>query len=118
MQLIFFMLLVSLTIASVNLTINIKSYQTADLEVKSVRTSIDRIVLAISNRLLMRGILNMANGYEPTSTALVQNRWQVYRDLQKIKIENLTEAEKYLENSGYDYKGAFKALVDSDCITL
>ena len=75
------MFAVSITIATVNLGLNIKSFQTTKLEIYTIRTSIDRLVSAIATRLVVRGILNLANGYEPLNNDIENDRWTLYKNL-------------------------------------
>jgi len=59
------MFIASITIATVNLVLNIRSHNLSELEVKQVRASMDRVNFSVSIRLLLRSMMNIANGYEP-----------------------------------------------------
>lgn len=46
--------------------------------------------------MIMRVLLNMANGYEPNSTAIVKDRFNEYRALQKEQIQVFKNAQTSL----------------------
>ena len=41
------------------------------------------------NQLIVRVILNVANGYEPEDSILIKDRFKEYMSLQEIRIEQL-----------------------------
>lgn len=49
------------------------------------------------NQLLLRVILNIANGYEPEESFVTTNRNQVYHKLQAQAIDDLKEAQDFLQ---------------------
>jgi len=51
-----------------------------------VRQSFDRMNSVSMNQLLVRVLLNIANGYEVENSTLISNRFNEYLDLQRIKI--------------------------------
>lgn len=73
------MFIVSITIGTVNLVLNIKSHNLSELEVRQVRSSIDRVNFSVSIRVILRVLLNIANGYEPNQSKLIDDRFKVYQ---------------------------------------
>jgi uncharacterized membrane protein YfhO len=43
------------------------------------------------NQLIVRVILNVANGYEPDNSILINDRFKEYMSLQEIRIEQLKD---------------------------
>lgn len=60
--LVFILLIV---VSSINLILALDRNSKLVTEVNTVRKSYDRIAYHAKTRLLLRGIMNMANGYEP-----------------------------------------------------
>lgn len=78
--------LLMVTIASVNLGINITRQMQSERDVQTVRQSFDRMNSISMNQLLVRVLLNIANGYEIENSTLITNRFNEYLDLQKTKV--------------------------------
>ncbi|CDW76681.1 pas domain s-box family protein [Stylonychia lemnae] len=117
-QLILLMFIASITIATVNLVLNIRSHNLSELEVKQVRASMDRVNFSVSIRLLLRTMMNIANGYEPNKSKLLDDRFKVYQGLLRSKAEQLISAQYYLDNSGYQFSQSFENELKKSEITL
>jgi UPF0716 family protein affecting phage T7 exclusion len=65
LQLVGFLFLVSLIIASINLGLNIENKNQGSSTLKTVRISMDRVNFTSNTRLILRNLINIANGYEP-----------------------------------------------------
>lgn len=72
---------IMVTIASVNLAINITRQMQSERDVQTVRQSFDRMNSVSMNQLLARVLLNIANGYEVENSTLISNRFNEYLDL-------------------------------------
>lgn len=83
------MFIVSITIATVNLVLNIQSHNTSELEVRQVRASMDRVNYSVSIGLLLRSLLNIANGYEPNQSKILSNRFNTFMNLLVDKSNSL-----------------------------
>ena len=69
------------TIASANLGINITRQMQSEKDVHTVRQAFDRMNWVSMNQLLVRVLLNVANGYEPENSLLIQDRFNEYMKL-------------------------------------
>lgn len=63
-----------------------------EMEIRVIKESCDRTGQIAMNQLLLRTILNIANGYEPESSNIIQNRYLTYQSM-------LTERLLVLQNS-------------------
>lgn len=86
LRLIMSLYLVMLTVASVNLGINVQRQLESEKDVHTVRYAYDRMNWISMNQLLFRVLLNTANGYEPNSTTLIPDRFNTYVKYQKTRI--------------------------------
>ncbi len=77
--------LLMVAIAFVNLGINITRQMQSEKDVQTVRQSFERMNSVSMNQLLVRVILNIANGYEPEDSLLIKDRFKAYVDLQELK---------------------------------
>ena len=59
---VFFLLIV---VSTINLLLSLTRNDQLQLEVMTVRRSYDRLAIHSKTRLLLRGLLNIANGWEP-----------------------------------------------------
>eukprot|EP00347_Sterkiella_histriomuscorum_P002941 403366205 len=117
-QLILFMFLVSITIATVNLVLNIQSHNNSELEVRQVRGSMDRVNFSGSIRVLLRSMMNIANGYEQNQSKVLSDRYKSYQDMLRDKTDQLVKTQYYLDNSGYSYSDNFENELSKSQITM
>lgn len=87
LRLIMGLYLIMLTVASVNLGINVQRQIESENDVHTVRYAYDRMNWISMNQLLFRVLLNTANGYEPNSTTLIPDRFNTYVKYQKTRIQ-------------------------------
>jgi hypothetical protein len=71
-QLIFIVFIIMVAISSINLILALDRNANLVTEVNTVRKSYDRIAYHAKTRLLLRGMINMANGYEPLTSEITQ----------------------------------------------
>jgi hypothetical protein len=63
----------------------------SEKDVHTVRQSFDRMNWVSMNQLLVRVLLNIANGYEPEDSILIDNRFSKYVSLQEKRIQQLKD---------------------------
>lgn len=68
--------------------------------------------------MILRVLLNIANGYEPNSSKLIDDRLSTYLAMQRGRIKDLQETQLYLDNSGYPFKSDFLTLINTPDMTL
>ena len=67
-------------VSTINLYLSKSRSQKLFEEIDVVRKSFDRINYAARSRLMIRNLLNMANGLEPNSTYILKNRSLSFRN--------------------------------------
>ena len=82
---------IMVTIAGVNVGINISRQMESEKDVHTVRQSFDRMNWVSMNQLLVRVLLNIANGYEPEDSILIEDRFSKYVSLQEKRIQQLKD---------------------------
>ncbi|CDW72555.1 UNKNOWN [Stylonychia lemnae] len=100
-QLIFILYLVMIVISSVNLGINITRQKQSEYDVHVIKDANDRMNLVSINLLISRVLLNIANGYEPEISSLMEDRFKNYKEIQREKIQLLREAQSSLQQSSF-----------------
>lgn len=70
-----------ISIASLNLNSNIQMQQQSELDVLTLKQAYDRMSAISYNQLLMRVLVNIANGYEPENSNLLNDRYNLYHKL-------------------------------------
>jgi hypothetical protein len=90
-RLIIGLYLIMVTIAGVNVGINIQRQMQSEKDVHTVRQSFDRMNWVSMNQLLLRVLLNIANGYEPENSILIEDRFSKYVSLQENRIQQLKD---------------------------
>lgn len=75
-----------ITISCVNLGINVTRQKQSEQDVHVVKDANDRMNLVSINLLVSRVLLNIANGYEAPNSKLIENRFEVYKSIQREKI--------------------------------
>jgi hypothetical protein len=88
--------LVMTLIASINLGINLARQKESETDVADVRLAFDRMNWVSMNQLLVRVLVNTANGYEPENSALVADRFAKYLNLQEDRIQQLKDTQSKL----------------------
>lgn len=83
-------------IASVNLSINITRQMQSESDVHTVRQAFDRINWVSMNQLLVRVLLNIANGYEAEDSILIDDRFVRYSILQEDRVQQLKNTQSLL----------------------
>jgi hypothetical protein len=58
----------------------------SESDVHTVRQAFDRINWISMNQLLVRVLLNIANGYEPENSYLIDDRFNKYIQLQEDRV--------------------------------
>jgi sensor domain CHASE-containing protein len=77
-QLIFLVFLLLLVVSTINLALSLRRYEQLQNEVKTVRQSYDRVQINGKTRLLLRGLMNIANGYEPNTSEMTMDRFRMF----------------------------------------
>ncbi|TNV87499.1 hypothetical protein FGO68_gene6494 [Halteria grandinella] len=117
-QLIFLVFILLLVISTINLVLSLSRYEQLQNEVKTVRQSYDRIQINGKTRLLLRGLLNIANGYEPNQSEMTMDRFRMFQDELENQIQKLKIVQDYLDRVNFEYSPKFKALLDSKAINV
>lgn len=117
-QLIFLVFILLLVISTLNLVLSLSRYEQLQNEVKTVRQSYDRIQINGKTRLLLRGLLNIANGYEPNQSEMTMNRFKMFQDELEAQIQKLKSVQDYLDRVSFEYSPRFKSLLDSKAISV
>eukprot|EP00347_Sterkiella_histriomuscorum_P008635 403344343 len=117
-QLIYFLCLGSFVISTVNLCLSIENSSSTSFDVRTVKTAFDRINYTINNRLILRVLLNIANGYEPNFSKLIPDRFQTYKDMQKIRLQSLKDTNQILDIADYKFGQEVADLSDSQVLKL
>lgn len=73
-------------IAGVNLGVNLARQLQSEYDVGAVRMAFDRMNWVSMNQLLVRVLVNTANGYEPEESILVKDRYTEFMLLQSERI--------------------------------
>jgi predicted acyltransferase (DUF342 family) len=89
---IYIALFTLVSIAIVSLVISIKTHTNTQTDLKALKGSFNTINLTAMNRLILRCLLNIANGYEPQNTIVLENRFDTYSVLFKERIEMLRQS--------------------------
>eukprot|EP00347_Sterkiella_histriomuscorum_P022071 403331786 len=118
LQMVILLFLASLTISTVNLGLSIQNQIQSSFEIKTVKAAYDRINHTIGNRMIMRILLNIANGFEPNSSKLIADRFTVYKQLQDERITELKATQQFLDNSGYPFDDEFLKIMNSPNLRL
>lgn len=85
----------------------------------TVRRSYDRLAVHGKTRLLLRGILNMANGLEPLyESEITQDRFTMYMRELELQVTKLKEVQDFLDRVDFEYSESFKKRLDSKIIPL
>ncbi|CDW88868.1 pas domain s-box family protein [Stylonychia lemnae] len=118
LQMILLLFIASVTISTINLGLNIKNQIQTSFEIRTVKAAYDRINYTINNRLILRVLLNIANGYEPNSSSILKDRFNEFKIMQDKRIANLKETQFFLDNSGFPFNDDFLKLINSKVIML
>lgn len=105
MQLVVFLFIVSMSIASVNLALNVDNKNKGVATVLALRKSLNRMNLTSASRMLLRSMLNIANGYESRSTSMLSDRFDTYYKLLARTIDGIKASQNALDISK-DYKAS------------
>ncbi|TNV74775.1 hypothetical protein FGO68_gene16630 [Halteria grandinella] len=105
-------------IAAVNLGINISRQMQSETDVHAVRQAFDRINWISMNQLLVRVLLNIANGYEPERSILIEDRFNRYSTLQEDRVTQLKNTQSLLQLSSFTSTEEFKRFREDKIVPL
>lgn len=106
-RLIVALYLIMLTIACINLGINVTRQRQSQQDIISVMQAYNRMSLVSGNQLLTRVLINLANGYETDSSILLKDRFKTYKGLQAEAILDLAAAQSHLQQSSFEASQSF-----------
>eukprot|EP00347_Sterkiella_histriomuscorum_P001462 403371946 len=118
LQMVILLILVTLTISTVNLGLSISNQIKQNFEIQTVKAAYKRINHTISNRMLLRILMNIANGYEPNNSSLIADRFTVYKKLQEESVLELRASQQFLDNSGISFDSNFQNILDSPSLKI
>ena len=117
-QLVFVVFLIMIVISTINLILALNRSGNLVTEVSTVRKSYDRIAFHAKTRLLLRGMLNMANGYEPLFSEITLSRFDAYKKELEVQTNNLKEVQDFLDKVNFDYSNKFRQLVNAKVVEV
>jgi len=81
MQLLVVVYLVTTSVSSLNMGLNIQRQEEQKSELQLIKASYDRMTCTSAISIILRSILNMANDFEPLNSLFIDDRLTVYIDL-------------------------------------
>lgn len=78
-QLVGLLYIIMMAVASVNLGINVTKQNQSDDDIQTVKLAYDRLNSLSVNLVLMRTMINVANGYEPDESLIIKDRFETYK---------------------------------------
>ncbi|CDW71672.1 UNKNOWN [Stylonychia lemnae] len=107
-QLLLIMFLTMITVSAVNLYLTQSRQQKIISQIEIANKSSGRLNFAGRCRLMVRELMNIANGLEPTSTKLLSNRSQYYKTQLLMFQEQLRIGQNQLDNYNYLFSDHFQ----------
>ena len=89
--------LVMVVVSAINLVLALSRNANLVKEVNTVRKSYDRIAFHAKTRLLLRSLINIANGYEPTQSEVSRDRFAAYIVELGRQIGNLKSVQDHMD---------------------
>lgn len=119
LQLVLLLLMISISIASINLGLNVSNKNEGAQTVFMVRKSLDRVNFTSNTRLILRNLVNIANGYEPNESRVLADRWGYYSGLLGSTISMLKDTQNILDNPpSYKYSQAMINLMNLEDLPI
>ena len=79
-QLITVVFLLLLIVSTINLVLSLDRNTKLQIEVNTVKKSYDRLARHVQMRQLLRGLIAIANNYEPKTSNINQDRFSAYME--------------------------------------
>jgi hypothetical protein len=86
--------------------------------VHTIRQAFDRMNWVSMNQLLVRVLINIANGYELEHTILIKDRFNVYDELQAERIQQLKNTQSLLQRSTFSFSEEFSSFRNDKIVPL